>query len=337
MALETKLSGKIVIPDIVEVYIAAPGWGQGGTDVFKIPYIEKGAGGFDLELITTTGPSGEAMGYGQGMWKVTGKFKTPWTHMAMLKNIIALAQGDLTNTALDDLAGTVHVFCKDATGQFFSFFRNTDLQDWVGTPACSTGFTLEGTHFHIDKSSRFIEWQLNGFMTDAQVQYLQSQNAAYATAGSGLTGGVTLTLATITASRANAYDYYLHTGTIGGADFGVPDDMSFDFTIVGDADNELQYNQHRTLMGEVQIMGKTPQADLTQLAAISTLSLTDQSIVGITMGGETITVANARIDPKTHFMGRNKAWMSFEYKGQLPLANCNLATLASPVFTMNPA
>lgn len=337
MALETKLAGKITIPDIVEVYIAAPGFGQGGTDVFKIPYIEKGAGGIDFVLTTTMGPSGEKMGYGQGMYTVTAKFKTPWTHFAMLGNIVKLAQGDLTNATIADLAGSVNLFCKDASGQFFSFFRNTNLQDWVGTPACSTNFTLEGTHLHIDKSSRFIEWQLNGFMTAAQVAYLKAQVAAYVTGGTGLTGGVTLSLNTITASRANVYNYYLHTFTAGGTDFGVADDMSFDFTIVGDADNELQYNQHRTLQAEIAFMARTPQANITQIDAMTTLSLTDQTAVLITMGGETITVANTRLEPKSHFMGRNKAFAQVDYKGILPLANCNFATVGTPILTMNPA
>jgi hypothetical protein len=336
MALEGKRSYLITLPDIVEVYIGAPLWNKTGTDTFKIPYIETGSGGIDLELLVTKGPSGDDMGYGQGMNKVDMTFKSPWTHFAMLQNIVKLAIGSSAAGA-KDLAGFVNMYCQNANGEFFTFFSNTDLQDWVGAPACTSALSLDGTHFHIGKDARFIEWHFHGFMTDAQLQFLQTSTSAYVTAGTGLTGGSTLTLNTISTSRANVYNYYLHTMKIGGTDFGVPDEITFDFTIIGDSDNELQYNRHRTLHGEVQLMGRTPQASLTQIAANSTLSLTDAALVAITMGGETLTLNNTRTKPKTHTMGRNKAFVEVDYKGKLPLANIDFTTLAQPVFTMNPA
>lgn len=315
-----KKGSLVTIEDLLEIFMCPPGFNKASvTDAMQIFFVGYGDGGFDIEDETTKGPGDEDMNYGQGARKLTGKFKSEASNFDIFNNLLIAAAGiSGQDTAMKNLNGMVHLFMRNKNNEFLNLWQKPDLQDFVGTPACSTALSLKGTKLHIGKDGRYIEYNFTGWLTDAQIQYITAQMAAYVTAGTGLTGGTTLGWVIPTSSRsADVLDPYFHTVTIGGGDVGILDDAGIDIEITG---GDLQMNNSRTLQVKVTQFAETRQASLVQLGTGSTATLTDQTMVLKSVAGETITTTNARLKLKTHFFGRNKASIRIEHTMMIPIS-----------------
>ncbi len=328
MAFETKAGSLVTLEDIKEIWMVVPGFAKTSvTDAMQIFFLSYGEGGFDIETETTKGPGDEDMGYGQGANKVVGKFKSEQSNFDQFNNLMLAANGiSGQDAAMFDLNGLVHMFIKDANNKILNLWQKPNLQDFVGTPACSCALALKGTKLHIGKDGRYIEYNLQGWASGAQVAYIAAQLGAYVTAGAGLTGGVTLGWAIPTNSRAtDVLDAYFHTCTLGGVDIGLLDDAGFDLEITG---GDLQRTYSRTLQVKVTQFYETRQASLTQEAAAELASRSDQTLVGLTVAGETITTTNARIKHKWHGFGKDKATLRIEHTSLMPIGSATVGGAA---------
>ncbi|HEY3874778.1 MAG TPA: hypothetical protein VGM92_04845 [Candidatus Kapabacteria bacterium] len=317
MALETKQGSRQSVEDITEWYLAAAGAAKGSTtDAQLIPFVTA-EGGIDIEDETTKGPGGEDMPYGQGAKKITGMIRTEASDLGLWAVINAFITPLAANdTVTQDLNGQLAAFGKNRNGEYYNFWQKPNLQDFVGSPACSTAFSAMGSKWHNGNDGRYTEIHLEGWESAAQTAY-RAGLTGYDTAAA-IAGFTTIGATLVTASRAaRVLDKGFHTCTVGGTDMGILTDASFEDELTGGA---VQQNKHAVLQHKITAKAETNQASMNQQTSLETVYLSDTTIVMKSYAGETVTVNNARPHGKFHAMGRNKSLASWSLTSTMSLA-----------------
>jgi hypothetical protein len=114
----------------------------------------------------------------------------------------------------------------------------------------------------------------------------------------------------------------------------VLEDSGIEFEIVG---GDLQFNRQRNLQGRLTMTGKTFQADIAQLTAGSSATITDGALVQKSLAGETYNFANARPVFKGHALGNDQAYLEWKATSLISLPAVDFTAIASPIWTANNA
>lgn len=328
-----KLGGSIPPPRLTEIFIGTPGFVKTTAGDMMQIFFSGTAGGFVTTPNAWTAADNSKLGYSKNI---------KWTHPSYandplyLANAVLLCQG--AGTAAKDLVGQVSVFAKDEGGLFYNLIQSPNLQDFVGTPACSTTMTLNGTKYTNNEKESKYDWVLNGSLFPAQMDYLAAQSTAYVATGTAVTGGVTNTLTAITSSRVlrvfpSGFHTLNWTPTGGSAsDFGVLDSMELTLELKG---GPLQYNKECVRQIAYTAKGRTKQLNALQMQAANENSYLDGTLGLVGYGGFAPSFVNARGSFEVHAGGNDWGYVEVDMSGDISIASANFTTPMSPVFTLN--